>query len=256
MRRTTANLSTAEQLVPNRRSSNLHPSRSYRTRTCSSASLLGFRGTSGFLAKVIATRTVIALPEWLMQSEARGQGRDVDYAKLAAKWQNGDRGAGNELFNALGTELRAIAATRLRNERNCSLSVGDLVNEAVLKLFRLNIMELQSRAHILALSSRVMRQVLIDEARKRATAKRNHAAVTLTTRVAQWEIPVDLIVIESALSDLAKIDAERAQIVEMRFFGGMSTADIAAVLGVSEPTVKRRWASTRAWLRHRLGHSG
>jgi len=190
-----------------------------------------------------------------MQGVAKGQGRDVDYAKLAAEWQKGDREAGNDLFSALGTELRAIAAARLRNERNCSLSVGDLVNEAVLKLFRLNIMELQSRAHILALSSRVMRQVLIDEARKRATAKRNHAAVTLTTRIAQWEMPVDLMMIEGALNDLAEIDAERAQIVEMRFFGGMSTADIAAVLGVSEPTVKRRWASTRAWLRHRLGQS-
>lgn len=191
-----------------------------------------------------------------MQDVAGGQGRKVDYSKLVAEWQKGDREAGNELFSVLGTELRAIAAARLRNERNCSLSVGDLVNEAVLKLFRLNVIELQSRAHVLALSSRVMRQVLIDEARKRSTAKRNHAPVTLTTNVAQWEMPVDLMIIEAALDDLANIDPVRAQIVEMRFFGGMSTGDIAAVLGVSEPTVKRRWASTRAWLRHRLGNSG
>jgi RNA polymerase sigma factor (sigma-70 family) len=66
-------------------------------------------------------------------------------------------------------------------------------------------------------------------------------------------MPIDLMMVETALNDLAKIDPQRAQIVEMRFFGGMSTGDIAAVLGVSEPTVKRRWASTRAWLRHRLG---
>lgn len=188
-----------------------------------------------------------------MQVEAGRQGRNVDYAKLAAEWQDGDRDAGNELFKALGSELRAIAAARLRHERNCSLSVGDLVNEAILKLFRLNVMELQSRAHILALTSRVMRQILIDEARKRGTNKRNHAVVTLTTNIAQWEMPVDLMMIEGALHDLAKIDPQRAQIVEMRFFGGMSTGDIADVLGVSEPTVKRRWASTRAWLRHRLG---
>jgi RNA polymerase sigma factor (TIGR02999 family) len=199
-------------------------------------------------------KRTIALPLWLMQGEGGGlRGRWVDYAKLAAQWQNGDRDAGNELFRALGTELRGIAAARLRHERNCSLSVGDLVNEAILKLFRLNVMELQSRAHILALASRVMRRILIDEARKRGTAKRNHASITLTTNVAQWEMPVDLMMIEGALHDLAKIDPERAQIVEMRFFGGMSTGDIAAVLGVSEPTVKRRWASTRAWLRHRLG---
>lgn len=177
----------------------------------------------------------------------------LDYAKLAVDWQEGDREAGNELFGALDAELRAIAAARLRHERHCSLSAGDLVNEAILKLFRLNVMELQSRAHILALASRVMRQILIDEARKRGTAKRNHAAITLSTNVAQWEMPVDLMMIETALKDLARIDPQRAQLVEMRFFGGMSTGDIAAVLNVSEPTVKRRWASTRAWLRHRLG---
>ena len=177
----------------------------------------------------------------------------MDYAKLAADWQGGDRGAGNELFSALGSELRAAAAALLRHERNCSLSSGDLVNEAILKLFRLNAMDLQSRAHILALTSRVVRRILIDEARKRGTVKRNHAAITLTTNVAQWEMPVDLMMIEAALQDLARIDPQRAQIVEMRFFGGMSTGDIAAVLNVSEPTVKRLWASTRAWLRHRLG---
>src|SRR5690606_32575960 len=147
-------------------------------------------------------------------------------------------------------------AARLRYERNCSLSIGDLVNEAILKLFRLKVMELQSRAHILSLASRLMRQILIDEARKRATAKRNGTVMTLTTNVAQWEMPVDLMMVERALGDLAKIDPERAQIVEMRFFGGMSTGDIAEVLGVSEPTVKRRWASTRAWLRHRLRNLG
>lgn len=177
----------------------------------------------------------------------------MDYARLATEWQNGNRDAGNELFAALGNELRNIAAARLRQERNCSLSIGDLVNEAILKLFRLNMLEFQSRAHILALASRLMRQILIDEARKRGSAKRNHVATALSTNVAQWDLPVDLLVLESVLQELAKIDPQRAQVVEMRFFGGMSTGDIAAVLGVSEPTVKRRWASTRAWLRHRLG---
>lgn len=179
----------------------------------------------------------------------------MDYAKLAADWQSGDRQAGNALFAALGGELRGIAAARLRHERNCSMSSGDLVNEAILKLFRLNVIELQSRAHILALASRLMRQILIDESRKRGTAKRNHVSTMLTTNVAHWELPVDLLALEAALEDLATIEPQRAQIVEMRFFGGMSTGDIAVVLGVSEPTVKRRWASTRAWLRHRLAQA-
>lgn len=189
---------------------------------------------------------------WLMHCGGGEKGRFVDYAKLAGDWQRGDRQAGNALFAALEGELRGIAAARLRHEHNCSMSSGDLVNEAVLKLFRLNLIELQSRAHILALASRLMRQILIDESRKRGTAKRQHVSTLLTTRVAQWEIPIDLLMLEAALGDLATIDPQRAQIVEMRFFGGMSTADIAVVLGVSEPTVKRRWASTRAWLQHRL----
>jgi len=229
------------------------PSRpsAFGTAPNSSASKLRGQLQSGAAGKRL--QLSFAMPVWLMHCEARGQSRVVDYAKLAAKWQDGDRHAGNELFTALGSELRGIAAARLRQERHCSLSIGDLVNEAILKLFRLNVMELQSRAHILALTSRLMRQILIDEARKRATAKRNHAPATLTTNVAHWEMPVDLMMVEQALNDLAKIDPQRAQIVEMRFFGGMSTADIADVLGVSEPTIKRRWASTRAWLRHRLG---
>ena len=150
----------------------------------------------------------------------------LDYARLASDWQDGDRDAGEELFNALGGELRTIAAARLRQERNCSLSTGDLVNEAVIKLFRLNIMEIQSRAHILALASRLMRQILIDEARKRNRAKHQHAAITLTTNVAQWEMPLDLMSIELALGELAEIDEERAHLVEMRFFGGMTTEHI------------------------------
>jgi len=186
------------------------------------------------------------------QSEPTGRDAPLDLAALALQWQVGSRRAGDELFSALDRELRVIAAARLRNERNCSLSTGDLVNEAVLKLSRLNTMELQGRAHILALASRLMRQVLIDAARKRKTEKRGDTPVTLCTNIAQWEMPVDIVALDLVLTELAETDPERARIVEMRFFGGMSSADIAHVLGISEPTVKRRWAATRAWLHNRL----
>ncbi|MEO0463064.1 MAG: ECF-type sigma factor [Pseudomonadota bacterium] len=179
-------------------------------------------------------------------------GGDVDYTEIATAWQHGDREAGDELFKAIGTELRAIAAARLRQERHSSLSTGDLVNEAIIKLFRLNVMEFQGRAHILALASRLMRQILIDEARKRNRDKHSHQAITLTTDVAQWEVPLDLLSIEFLLEELAHIDEQRAKLVEMRFFGGMTNAEIAEVLEISEPTVKRRWAATRAWLKLRL----
>lgn len=197
-------------------------------------------------------RLLFTSPSSLRHLVAGRQRYIVDYAKLANAWQDGDQEAGNELFTAVGSELRAIAAARLRQERHCSLSTGDLVNEAIIKLFRLNIMEIQGRAHILALASRLMRQILIDEARKRNRDKHHHVPVTLTTNVAEWEMPIELLSIDLVLEELAEIDPERAQLVEMRFFGGMSNADIATVLGVSEPTVKRRWVATRAWLRHRL----
>ena len=192
-------------------------------------------------------------PPTLSGMKACCLGARVDYTETANAWQQGDREAGDELFRAIGSELRTIAAARLRQERHSSLSTGDLVNEAIIKLFRLNVMQFQSRAHILALASRLMRQILIDEARKRNRDKHNHQAITLTTDIAQMELSVDLLSIELLLEELNGIDEQRAKLVEMRFYGGMTNAEIAEVLGVSEPTVKRRWAATRAWLELKLG---
>lgn len=178
----------------------------------------------------------------------------MDFAQLASQWRDGDRKAGDELFATLDGELRRIAAIKLRAERHTSLSTGDLINEAVLRLSRLTIMEFHGRAHILALASTLMRRVLIDAARQRAAAKRGATPVTLCTGVADWEMPLDLLELEIALRELAELDPARSRIVEMRFFGGMSCADIAGVLGISEPTVKRRWSATRAWLHNRLSN--
>lgn len=176
-----------------------------------------------------------------------------DFLQLAGRWQDGDRNAGDALFSSLDGELRQIAAARLRSERHTSLSTGDLINEAVIRLSRLTVMEFHGRAHILALASRLMRRVLIDAARQRNALKRGETPVTLCTDAGAWEMPVDLLQLDLALEELAELDPERCQIVEMRFFGGMTTGDIAEVIGISEPTVKRRWAATRAWLRDRLG---
>lgn len=177
---------------------------------------------------------------------------DTNFGELTERWREGDRKAGDALFSVLDSELRRIAASKLRAERHSSLSTGDLINEAVIRLSRLTVMQIHGRAHILALASRLMRQVLIDAARQRAAAKRGDTPVTLCTDAAGWEIPIDLLELEIALRELTELDAERGRIVEMRFYGGMSTGDIAAVLGISEPTVKRRWAATRAWLNNRL----
>jgi RNA polymerase sigma factor (TIGR02999 family) len=177
----------------------------------------------------------------------------LDYSELATQWQHGDRAAGDALLSALDCELHTIAAARLRKESNSSLSTGDLVNEAIIKITQLDRMQIGGRPHILALASRMMRQILIDKARKRATAKRNFIPVTLSSDLRDEETPIELLELDRALRELEEFDPERAQIVEMRFFGGMSIPEIAEVTELSEATVKRRWIATRAWLAHRMG---
>lgn len=191
-----------------------------------------------------------------LDSSGAASGEQVNVAtpstQLLHEWQLGDRDAGNRLFSILDRELQAIAAAQLRNERSASLASGDLVNEAVLKLARLDRMKWADKAHFLALASRVMRRVLIDRARARNACKRAHQPVTLVTGIGGADPPIELLELNMALEELAAFDSQRAEIVEMRFFGGMGIADIALVLGVSEATAKRRWASARAWLFDRL----
>lgn len=176
----------------------------------------------------------------------------LDHSALMDDWQAGDRHAGNQLFTDLEKELHLIAAAKLAGENNSSLSTGDLINEAVIRLSKLTEIDLKGKAHILALAARIMRQVLIDHARRRNSGKRSHAKVTLVTNIGVWDRPIELLTLDHLLQELKEMDEQRADIVEMRFFGGMSIADIAVVLEISEATVKRRWVSTRAWLHDKL----
>lgn len=178
--------------------------------------------------------------------------RKLDHKQLMASWQAGNRGAGNLLFTDLERELHLIAAAKLAGESNSSLSTGDLINEAVIRLSKLTEIDLNGKAHILALASRIMRQVLVDHARKRNNGKRGHLQVTLVTNIGVWDRPIELLSLDMLLDELKDMHEQRADIVEMRFFGGMSISDIAVVLDVSEATVKRRWMSTRVWLYDRL----
>lgn len=171
---------------------------------------------------------------------------------LLHEWQRGDHDAGNQLFSILDRELQLIAAAKLRDEGACSLASGDLINEAVLRLTRLEQIQWVDKAHFLALAARVMRRVLIDHARFKGAGKRDGRSVTLVTGLGAQDPPIELMALNMALQDLAGIDVQRANIVEMRFFGGMAIPEIAIVLGISESTAKRRWASARAWLFDRL----
>ena len=167
---------------------------------------------------------------------------------LLKAWQAGDIVARDRLFDLLYSELRQISAALIRNENNNSLSTGDLVNEAVLRLIHINQVDWADKTHFLALSARAMRRVLIDHARKKNADKRYHQKVTLVTKVEGGISRIDASVLESALIRLAAIDPEKANIVELRYFGGMSIDDISSVTGTSESTVKRQWRAARAWL--------
>ena len=173
---------------------------------------------------------------------------------LLARWQGGETDARDRLIARLHPELVQIAAGRLRGERNSSLSTSDLINDAVLRLIQTDRCELADRAHFIALASRLMRHILVDHARQKGTAKRRHAKVELCTRIDGGQ-RFDLIQLETALIRLGAIDAQLMELVEMRYFGGMTIADVALVSGLSEPTVKRRWQAARAWLTDALANS-
>lgn len=146
-------------------------------------------------------------------------------------------------------ELRQISAALLRAERNASLATSDLVNEAVLRLIRLDRIEWNDKAHFLALAARAMRRVLVDHARAKASDKRQHEKVTLVTQVhGGGPEKIDLDQLDKALIRLHAIDPERAEIVELRYFGGLSLEEVAEVTGTSDSTVKRNWRVARAWL--------
>lgn len=174
---------------------------------------------------------------------------NIDTKALLDAWRAGDADARDQLFSVLYTELRQVSAALLRAERNASLSTGDLVNEAALRLIKLDRIEWADKTHFLALSARAMRRVLIDHARKKSSNKRRHEKVTLITRIAgAGPDRIDLDMLDKALIRLAAIDADKAQIVEYRYFGNMTLEEIAEVTGSSVSTVKRSWRVARAWL--------
>lgn len=172
----------------------------------------------------------------------------VDTQVLLQDWRSGDAAARNLLFDRLYSELRQISAALLRAESNNSLSTGDLVNEVVIRLIQLDKIDWQDRAHFLALSAKAMRRILIDHARKKKTDKREHQKVTLVTRFEGDPQRIDLDSLEKALIRLNALDEEKASIVELRYFGGLSLSEIAEIQGTSESTVKRQWRVARAWL--------
>jgi RNA polymerase sigma factor (TIGR02999 family) len=170
----------------------------------------------------------------------------------------GDAAALEQLLPRVYGELRRIARIRLRRERSAhTLAATDLVHEAYLKLLPVERVDWRSRAHFFAIASRAMRNVLVDHAVRRGAAKRGAGATLLAIEDAgadaAREQPLeDLIALSEALGRLEQLDARQAQVVECRFFGGLSLEETAEALHTSAATVSRDWTFARAWLHNEL----
>jgi RNA polymerase sigma factor (TIGR02999 family) len=174
---------------------------------------------------------------------------------LLAEWRAGDPAALESLIPLVYGELHRIAHGYLRSERKGhTLQSTALVNEAYLRLVAQGPGQIENRAHFLGVAAHLMRQILVDYARAQRTAKRDGGRrVELDEALHPLQVAdVDVLALDEALTGLAQLDPEQSRIVEMRFFGGLSSEETAAVLGVSPATVKREWATARAWLSREL----
>jgi len=178
--------------------------------------------------------------------------RDGEVTRLLGAYRDGDPEAEARLTELTYRELRKIAAGHLRRERSArSLQTTDLVHEAYLRLVDQAGTPFRDRAHFFQIAAHVMRQILIDRARKRHAGKRGGGVpeISLDRALNFAEAPSpDLLVLDEALSRLQALDDRQCQVVEMRFFAGMSEEEIAEVLGVSARTINREWRMARAWL--------
>jgi RNA polymerase sigma factor (TIGR02999 family) len=176
---------------------------------------------------------------------------------LLTRWNSGDQEAFAELVPLVYDELRQLARHHLSHERpGGTLQATALVHEAYLRLVDQNRTGWNGRAHFFGAAAQVMRRVLVDRARERNAQKRGDGVLLEPLHEANEaasEPSWDVLALEDALNDLAKIDPDRVRIVELRYFGGLTVRETAEVMGVSEPTVKRDWALARAWLFRRLG---
>lgn len=172
---------------------------------------------------------------------------------LIARVNRGDHGAADELYQRVYDELHRIAVRQMRGQPpGNSLQATMLVNEAYLRVFQ---QQWNDRAHFLATAARAMRSVLIDHARSRGRIKRRPPGerVPLEQLAEQCEERAgDLLVLDEALERLALFDERMVRLVELRFFAGLDMPDVASVLGVSLRTVRREWATARAWLRQEI----
>ena len=191
-------------------------------------------------------------------SASPGEDETSETTQLLRAWADGDPGALEQLTPRVYRTLRRIAGYQMQHERaGNSMQATALVHEAYLELIDVTNVNWQHRAHFFAVSAQIMRHILLDRARRRVAAKRGGTA----ERVNLDELPDlsgdrarELIALEDALNELARNDARKARVVELRFFGGLSVEETAEVLAVSPETVMRDWKFARSWLQAELSN--
>jgi len=179
-----------------------------------------------------------------------------EITSLLLAWNKGDNSAITKLMPLVESELHRIAARYMRRENSDhTLQTTALVNEAYLKLIDQRRANFQNRAHFFALSSQIMRRILLDHARNQKRAKRGGGVENLDiaeVAIVSHKLNEDIIALDLALKKLEEFDLMKAKVVEMRHFGGLEVKEVAEVLHVSEITVMRHWRLAKAWLRKEL----
>ena len=178
--------------------------------------------------------------------------RSGDISGLIAAWGNGDERALSRLMELVYPEMRRIARQQLgRRPAGDTLESAGLANEVYLKFIRAGGIRCENRVHFLALTSQIIRRILVDHARGRAYAKRGGNAVRVPlddVLAGAGARGIEMLALDEALETLSKVDGRKGRVVELRYFGGLSVEETAEVIGVSPETVKRDWRMAKAWL--------
>ena len=180
---------------------------------------------------------------------------DQSVTNLLVEWRRGDRAALDRLIPIVYGELRRVASARLSNESAHTLQTTALVHEVYVRLVDLDRMTLQNRTHFFAVAARLMREILVDHARRRHALKRGGDVTVLgldgVDAGAENHV-VEVLALDEALTELAHLDERAGRVVELRFFAGLTIAETADALGVAAATVERDWTVAKAWLLQRL----
>ena len=182
-----------------------------------------------------------------------------EITELLEQWSGGNQAALDQLYPLVYEELRRLARSYMRREpKGHTLQTTALINEAYVRLVDQHSVRWQNRSHFFAISAQIMRRILVDHARKHLQAKRGGGAKRISLdegMIVAKERSEEVLMLDEALANLARLDPRRSQVVELRYFAGLNNSEIASVLQISENTVMRDWNLARAWLYQQLSET-